>query len=129
MDVVLPTLSGSFVYMLVSKVRPEVTYIGETGNLARRLDAHYSGIASKQTAIEDLRPWGLLAFVTGFENDFGGMKRKAFESQWKWMRQRMRPGATCLMAAELAKHVMVTHMRNYPEDKLRYVQAGGFVDK
>ena len=55
-------------------------YIGSTNDLIRRLSEHNSGFGSNQTAPPSLRPWALLAYVTGFDGD--KRARLNFENRW-----------------------------------------------
>ena len=128
-DVCFPTDTTGYVYILISKRQPDVTYIGETKDLASRMHAHFRGYASRQTSIEHLRPWGLLAFVTGFEFDPDGAKRKAFESQWKMKRDSAPSTASSQAIAEMAKQIIVERRIVYPNESLVYVQAGHILQK
>ena len=65
-DVELPTDVTGYCYVLSSLRHPDVSYIGETSRLGRRIDEHNSGSGSLQTASVHLRPWILLCFVAGF---------------------------------------------------------------
>ena len=91
------------------------------------MNAHHRGYASRQTALEHLRPWGLLAFVAGFEFDPDGARRKAFESQWKSKRDSAPTTMSSQAIAELAKQIIVERKAMYPNENLIYVQAGQIV--
>jgi predicted GIY-YIG superfamily endonuclease len=80
-DVDVPPPGQGVVYVLVSCKDRRTTYIGQTNNLKRRIREHNSGYGSSGTCSPELRPWGLLAFVTGFEN--GVIERVSFEARWK----------------------------------------------
>ncbi|CAB9511976.1 unknown protein [Seminavis robusta] len=120
-DAEIPSNCSGFAYILVSQAQPDVTYIGETQNLRERLTLHYQGSACSQTSIEHLRPWGMLAFVAGFE--FSKSRRKSFESRWKALRDALRGSYSAQKVAELALQVMAERQRDYPEEKLSYVQS------
>ena len=61
-----------------------MTYIGETKRLVKRIEEHNSGYGSEGSLDYRLRPWALLAFVSGFDGNHGAML--AFEYQWKMAR-------------------------------------------
>ena len=128
-DVPIPTDTTGYVYILVSKRCPDVTYIGETKDLSTRMQAHYRGHASRQTSLENLRPWGLLAFVAGFQHDPAGCKRKAFESQWKAKRDSAPTTVSSQAVAEMAKQIMLERRGLHPTENLIYVQAGDIVNR
>ena len=87
-DVELPTDTTGYCYMISSLQQPDVTYIGETSNLGRRIDQHNSGSGAIQTASLHLRKWILVCFVAGFGNN--KVARKAFEKQWQHNREQRR---------------------------------------
>ena len=120
-DRVLPTDNGSYAYILVSKSHPELTYIGETDNLVRRLSEHYAGRGCKQTSDPRFRPWGLLAFVVGLttKND-----RKAFEHEWEHLRQTAPSTLNAMEISKLALVVIAQRMQRNPASQLTFVPAG-----
>ena len=63
----LPTTKSGYVYMLVSIARPNRYYIGETDDLRTCLCSHNTGYGTKETRDTTLHPWGVFAFVVGFE--------------------------------------------------------------
>lgn len=65
-DVNLPSDMGGFAYMLISTRDTDQVYIGSCQNLLIRYNQHNSGYGAQQTAPPSLRPWGMLAFVSGF---------------------------------------------------------------
>jgi predicted GIY-YIG superfamily endonuclease len=79
-DVPIPGQTEHVSYFLVSLPNPEETYIGETGDLKRRLNAHNTGNGSQSTNRPHLRPWALLGYVVGFESR---ETRRQFEYQWQ----------------------------------------------
>jgi hypothetical protein len=124
-DIELPMDNTGCCYILVSCQDTSVTYIGETSNLPARIDAHNSGHGSHQTQSEYLRPWGVLAYVVGFEGNVA--KRKAFESQWKNVRittTAARGRLSAVDVAELAKQVISMRKIDDPDEDLRYVRTG-----
>lgn len=79
-DVPLPSDNTGYVYILISTVNLVSTYIGSTANLVERLKDHNSGYGGRQTAPSSLRPWAILAYVTGFDADEASYK--TFETLW-----------------------------------------------
>lgn len=88
-DIELPSTDSGFVYILVSLQDKKSLYIGQTTNLVRRLRDHNRGAGAKATAEPLLRPWALLAYVTGFGKDTRARQR--FEGAWKHERDRLSP--------------------------------------
>ena len=108
-DIALPADTSGFVYILLSLKDTRTTYIGKTVNLHERLRSHNSGYGSRCTAPEHLRPWGLLGYVAGFENDTSSMF--AFERRWQercgaLFRGRNAHSYTPLAAAGLAQEII-----------------------
>lgn len=85
-NVALPPTGNGVVYLIVSCKDNRSTYIGQTNDMLRRLKEHNSGRGSKQTSPDHLRPWGLLAYVVGFEQNTRYMMM--FEKKWEQQRQR-----------------------------------------
>ena len=73
------------VYLIVSTKQPSFAYIGETNNLARRLQEHNSLNGPEITAQLDLIPFAIHAYVIGFCNR---SERLQFESEWKLNNRR-----------------------------------------
>jgi len=89
-DVGMPQESTGFVYILASthpKHIGKTTYIGETPDLKKRFKKHLDGTATEQTADPRMRPWVLLAYVSGFEK-CSQSGRNHFETLWKGERDR-----------------------------------------
>jgi hypothetical protein len=63
----LPPGDHGYVYLLVSIPKPKICYIGETDNLKSCLRRHNTGYGDIQTQPTSLHPWGVYAFVCGFE--------------------------------------------------------------
>ena len=81
-DIPLPEAGNGCCYLLVSTRNLHYTYIGQTIRaLATRINEHNSGCGSSQTRSPVLMPWGLLAFVTGFNADREALKY--FEQIWE----------------------------------------------
>jgi predicted GIY-YIG superfamily endonuclease len=84
-DIPLPEGGIGCCYLLISMKNYQVTYIGQTmRSLAVRLSEHNSGYGADSTREHTLRPWGLLAFVTGFDADQHSLK--LFETMWEQRR-------------------------------------------
>ena len=84
-DVTIPSDSTGFVYLLVSTVDLKFLYIGSCYNLIARYSSHNSGFGSLQTAPSSLRPWAILAYVSGFE----GQKRNFLDFERRWIARRI----------------------------------------
>ena len=69
LDVSQPNDSSGYCYILVSLKDSKSTYIGQTKKLVQRLKEHNSGFGSQGTSDPRLRPWALLAYVTGFDGN------------------------------------------------------------
>jgi predicted GIY-YIG superfamily endonuclease len=83
MDSQLPRIPG--VYLIVSTKKPDFEYIGETKNLALRIEQHNSLQGSHLTAQPDLLPFAMHAYVIGFSDK---TERLQFEAAWKLNNQR-----------------------------------------
>ena len=86
----LPQDDSGYVYVLTSVhegLVGKATYIGQTPNLAARYDKHLKGTATAQTADPSMRPWVMLAYVSGFEG-CSTSGRMYFETLWKGIRDR-----------------------------------------
>jgi len=80
-DVPLPTDGTGQVYISLVSLRDlNFTYIGSTNDLGRRWDEHNKGFGAEQTAPITLRPYAILAYVTGFDKDESKYVR--FENRW-----------------------------------------------
>ena len=65
-NIILPEDEVGFVYLLISTKIAGVFFIGETVGLRKCLKAINSGYGPEKTRPIERRPWGLLAFVSGF---------------------------------------------------------------
>ncbi len=83
MDSTLPRSPG--VYLIVSTKKPHFEYIGETNNVARRIEQHNSLRGPHVAAQPDLLPFAMHAYVVGFNNK---TERLQFEAEWKLNNQR-----------------------------------------
>jgi predicted GIY-YIG superfamily endonuclease len=126
-DVDLPTAGQGVVYILLSCKDNRTTYIGQTMNLKRRIREHNSGYGSSGTCPSELRPWGLLAFVSGFED--GVNELLSFETRWKSRRDfrlwtdriPYEPGNVVVWGSEI---VAETNNSNADQNSLNMVIAG-----
>ena len=118
-DVVIPTNNSGYSYMLISLRDRDTVYIGATRNLYRRLREHNAGVRAEGTRPEYLRPWGLLAYVTGFEED----TRLCFVFERYWKTQLLTNHArTPEEKAAAAKTLMAC--ARWRDLDLRYVKCG-----
>jgi predicted GIY-YIG superfamily endonuclease len=77
----LPLYGEHICYMLVSLKDTKASYIGYTVNLRKRINTHNSTAGgSKGSNRPHLKPWGLLAYVAGFDSKELALK---FERDWK----------------------------------------------
>jgi hypothetical protein len=67
-DIALPQCRTGFVYFLISLKNRQYTYIGHCQGLRERLPQHNSGYGSESTAPEHLWPYGIMAYISGFED-------------------------------------------------------------
>jgi predicted GIY-YIG superfamily endonuclease len=90
-DCGLPQDSSGYVYILASVNRSyigQATYIGQAENLAKRFRKHLDGSATEQTADPAMRPWMMLAYVSGFEG-CSKAGRMFFETLWQGKRDEV----------------------------------------
>ena len=122
-DATIPALRC--VYLLVSTKFHDITYIGETDNLSRRLYQHNLGKGSSGTRIAMLMPWALIAYVVGFETR---QSRQMFEARWQQQRPRRRTyGNTTTMLLDHALQLMSEWQQRHPDEKLNIVQCGEII--
>ena len=85
-QLIVPATDIGFVYLLVSTTKCRFAYVGETASIRRRLREHNSDHGSQFTQDPSLRPWALLALVSGFHGDGNSAsnvhEHKAFERAW-----------------------------------------------
>lgn len=86
-DMRLPSLRTGIVYMLVSLRNQEYTYIGKTFHPRTRLYNHNSGYGSSSTQPYHLRPFAVMAYISGFGDD--GQLMLAVERKWKQRRDHL----------------------------------------
>ena len=124
-DVVLPADNTGFVYLLVSTADLQFLYIGSCYNLIARYSSHNTGFGSLQTAPASLRPWAILAYVSGFE----GQKRNFLDFERRWIARRIalqrQPQSQTSIEAIIALGETIAVQFN--EDRhlnLKFVQSG-----
>ena len=91
MNIEVPNDNSGFSYLLASVAKGaegRVTYIGQTDNLVVRLKSHKLSAGPSATADPGLKPWAVLAYVSGFEGA-GKPERMYFERLWQAARDRM----------------------------------------
>ena len=123
-NVVIPTDSNGFVYLLMSLRDHNTTYIGQTRNLSRRIQEHNSGLGSFVTANPLLRPWHVIGFVTGFERD-DKCERMQFEGSWQAQRNaRGKYSLNPLDVLHIGKELVETkNEHSYLQYNLKFVQC------
>jgi predicted GIY-YIG superfamily endonuclease/DNA replication protein DnaC len=121
-DVIIPFDHVGYVYMLVSLRDRETVYIGWTMNLHRRFRQHNEGIGARTTCNADLMPWGLMAYVTGFQEEVGDAPI-VFEAAWKHHIQQSR--ATSVDGkANVARTLLSSEA--WKNTDLRFISCGTF---
>jgi hypothetical protein len=125
-DLLLPTDSLGYVYLLVSLKDLSVTYIGSTKNLAMRFNRHNSGIASQQTHDTRYKPWGLLAYITGFAGNT--QQYNNLENEWIAATNRQHRNRRTMFTVQgiisLGRELVADYNRNFPTQELRFVDCG-----
>ena len=122
LNVVQPNDGSGYCYILVSLKDRCTTYIGQTKRLVQQLHERNSGYGSEGTSDYRLRPWALLAYVTGFDGNVRTML--AFERQWK-----LRCDNLCITGpmqiADLGRSLIGTWQEtNAVAADLRYIATG-----
>ena len=84
MDIELPRDKTGYVYVIASIRNTEMTYIGTTLNLKKRLNTHNSGYGSKSTQSIHLRPWTLLGFICGFKGSKSEINHYRYKVEKIW---------------------------------------------
>jgi predicted GIY-YIG superfamily endonuclease len=97
-NTIIPTDSHGFVYLLLSFQDHNTSYIGQTKNLIKRIREHNSGIGALVTANPNLRPWHIIAFITGFDLN---EKQERCALEQLWQSRRNWKGKSCLNPLEI----------------------------
>jgi predicted GIY-YIG superfamily endonuclease len=79
-QVLLPTDTSGYIYMLISLRSSDFFYIGKTKDLHQRMRSHQSGFGSNSTQPEHLRPFAYFAYICGFD----GNDKLMFYLERKW---------------------------------------------
>ena len=119
-----PVTSVPAVYLIVSVAHPEYSYIGETGNLLRRINEHNTGKGPEVTSSVILRPFAIHAYVIGFTER---SERLRFESLWKLTarRQSHLASSTGDGLVEVGRRLVEQENTKQPTNpRLRIVQCG-----
>jgi len=138
----VPNDSSGFSYLLVSLARGvenRATYIGQTSNLVARFDRHRLGAGPSATADPGLKPWAMLAYVSGFEGA-NTAERMYFERLWQVARdhrnaqrrrQHMCPlsaDAVADLGKELVEKCIYKKSPGLANKNLVFVRCGRFVE-
>ena len=125
-DVPIPNDNTGQVYILVSTKDTGFVYIGSTFNLSYRFKQHNSGYGADQTCPSSLRPWAILAYVTGFNGNENQFRR--FENRWIQEKQKMLSDTTIQTSVEaivaIAKQIIFDWGDN--NNELKFVECGTF---
>jgi len=114
------TIDSGFVYLLVSMQDPNLSYIGQTSNLSRRLQEHNSGRGAEFTKPHHRRPWAVVAYIYGFaDNLYTQGERKEIEERWQQLVQ-LRHGRTAMPEDSIAVGKELAH------GQLVFVECGRF---
>ena len=117
-DFYLPVCKTGFVYMLVSTKDHNQNYIGQTKHIQTRLKQHNSGYGASYTAPLQYRPWFLLAYVCGFDNNLNLMLY--FESRWKKTRsESISVGQRDPKVLAMTAQFIIDDLRKYSMNNLR----------
>ena len=129
-DTPLPRDTTGFSYLIVSSQTWATSYIGETGDLHRRLGEHNSGQGATETRGLPNGSWVLVAYVVGF--DYCTTSRVHFQNDWQavarsraareFRENQTTPSVeTAIMAAEdlIARRINHFRARAYQNKTLR----------
>lgn len=86
-DIELPMCKTGFVYMLLSCRRRSYSYIGQTMCLVRKINQHNSGYGASGTTPFHLCPFGVIAYICGFDRNWSLMLY--VERKWKIQRDEL----------------------------------------
>ncbi len=81
-NVTLPNDDSGFVYMIMSTVHQDRTYIGQTGNLSIRLVQHNSGHGAEGTAPIEYLPYAPACYIMNMRH-LTKQHRERLENAWK----------------------------------------------
>ena len=120
----MPPKGVGVVYCLRSLRNEAATYIGQTRDLSSRLHSHNSGAGSEGSCDPALRPWHVVGYVIGFDDDSSSVLR-AFEHSWEALRdarRRLNPVDVLSVGEEL-----VARYRRQGHGDLRMIHTGKFL--
>lgn len=112
-DIRIPNTNSGFVYMLMSTKNTSQIYIGQTDNMAVRLNAHNTGKGSEGTSFIHYLPWCLAGYMTGMTH-MSRKERMSLEGQWK--RKNQESAAAYQGSVEQFLENGKQVMRSYNED-------------
>ena len=118
-DIPIPDDTSGMVYLLVSINDTSSFYVGMTQDMNRRIKQHNSGIGSKASCDSTKRPWGLMAYVSGFQYNRSAMR--TFELRWQNLLSHVKP-SNPFSAAGLATRIIEKHNS---DQELQLVIMGG----
>lgn len=125
-DMSLPNTNSGFVYMLISTICPEQIYVGQTANVAVRLNAHNSGRGSEGTSFIRYLPWSVAGYMTGMSH-MTESERMSLEYRWKVRNRRSveRGRVTTEQYLDNGRQVLDEYNADvpatHPEHKLNFV--------
>jgi predicted GIY-YIG superfamily endonuclease len=123
-NIIIPTESNEFVYLLLSLRDHNTTYIGQTKNLSKRLLQHNSGFGAVVTANPKLRPWHIIGFITGFDGN-KKQERILIEQCWQTKRNVIRKySLNPLEVLQIGKDIVHDRNENYHgRSRLTFIQC------
>jgi predicted GIY-YIG superfamily endonuclease len=125
-DIELPTAESGYVYLLMSVVHPERTYVGQCKNLHKRIRQHNSGSGSKGTASAVYHPYALVAYLTNLGH-MNESDRMSLERLWQKLNNYVvnEERITDIEARiDNGRRVMVSYNESSPEeDKIRLIKC------
>jgi hypothetical protein len=109
-DIPLPMDQSGVVYMLVSIKDGASLYIGYTQSMSDRLKRHNSGVGAYASAPKERRPWGLYAYITGFQGSVPLLKQ--VEDRWQRLVHHIKP-KNPKEAVAIAQRMITQHYEEY----------------
>ena len=118
-NMILPQNKTGFVYLIASIANMEMSYVGQTKCISRRMNEHNSGIGAVATAPASYKPYCLAAYLTGLSHmDKSG--RMSLERSWQSFnetKERVEGKIDLETRIEQGRRVMAEHNRHCNEDK------------
>ena len=126
MDIDISQDTSGFVYLLVSLKDRKSTYVGQTGNMIRRLREHNSGFGALSTSNPSLRPWALMGYIIGFDGSSTD-QRKYYEAAWQNRLRTLREKKRRLLTPDdVADQAVILIRQTQKDGVLRYVKHSTF---